>query len=302
MKLIRIFALLGLLGAAATLTSCKKDAVTISQVSFVNTSATYSESQGSINVAVSLSAPQSQDVTVNYSWSSSDSTYLGADFSFPTSGMSLTIPKGQTSGNIQIQIIDDTQIDGPDDVFLTITGTSTNAAISGGANAQTFDLTITDNDVAPANAMQFDLAWGLTTRYADINGANLDFDVLDSVQVDPGTGDITYAHYYQRSDHTTGFETLVLTSSDLDVDYYLYYNYTSGTGGPVYLYITYTPGSGFTNDTGYIGFEGGLPEMGYYNYDGPHTKSGSSISRVIKSESRNGRNYFRISAKDFHHK
>ena len=245
-------------------------------VKFTTATATYAEDKGAINIQVTLSAAQSENVVITYDWVSSDTTtYLGGDFSFLTP-TSFIINKGETTGNLQIQIIDDTQIDPDDNLTFTLTGASGGSVKLGTDTESKFALTITNNDVAKSGSLQTDLKWhlGSVNDKTNINGVNL--DVYLQYNVSYTSSSITNAGDTQTSSkNTAGYETLFLNSTDTDQEYFIVVSYTSGTVGVSYQ-LTLN-GFGYTNTSGTQTLTSS--ESGYSVFWGPFTKSGSTFGR-----------------------
>lgn len=254
--------------------SCSDKTTSPKIVKFTAAQSTFSESSGTVSVPVSISEKETSNVTVTYSWSSpSDTTYLGGDFLIDNIG-SVVITAGQTSGIINLQILDDSQIDGQDAIKLTITAVSGgNAKMSGTEADLSTEILINDNDTAPTDKLQIDITWHLKDRLANINGVNL--DLYSQYNVSASGGSITnIGSTLTSSDNTSGFETIFIGSSDTDQDYYFAINYLSGTSN-----LTYTltlNGLGFTGQSGNGSFASS--DSGYASFWGPFTKSGSTVS------------------------
>src|SRR5882724_3298639 len=185
--------------------SCQKNSdAGPSTAKFLASTATYAEDKGLVNIDITLSSAQAQDVTVQYTWSGAAGTYLDGDFKFGIPG-SIVIKAGETTGSIQLQIIDDTQIDADDVVTLTLSGTSSNAKPSAVASENAFALTITNNDVAPTDKLQVDLVWGTGTTSIDV--VNLDLFAQSGVTLSNNQIS-SQGSTYVSSQATSGFETL----------------------------------------------------------------------------------------------
>jgi len=218
--------------------TCKKESPVAASVSFATPSISYPENAGLISIPIELNIIQNQVVTVSYTWSSPDTTtFLGGDFSFEDPSLTVVIPAGQTTAYIPIQVIDDTQIDGPDSVTLTLSGISPNASLIKSSPGNTFSLAITDNDVVPLYTLQADLVWYLAAnRQLDINGANLDLYLRNGVVVNNANHQIVnQGSVFTSSTHLTGFETIYLNSSAPDSLYYFAIPYVSGSGAVNYI-------------------------------------------------------------------
>lgn len=260
------------------LSSCSKTSDPApATLKFSAPSGTYAEDKGLISIPVTLSRAQSTDVIVNYSWSSTDTTtYLGGDFSV-SSPNSFTIKAGQTTGNLQVQIIDDTQIDKDDKINFLLTGVNTGGVNLGTAAEVSFDLTVTNNEMAPpANQLQIDLVWHMA-KTTNINDVNLDLYLQQNVVYNSGTGAITnIGTSLTSSKNTTGYKTIFLKSTDKDQAYFLVINYA--TGSSTVTFVSTWNGFGHTDDAG----SGKLASSnsGFALFYGPFTKSGSSFGRT----------------------
>ncbi len=108
-------------------------------VTFTQTSQTEIEDPTLVTVTAMLNAVSAQTVTVPLTLSGTATQ--GSDYTISSS--TITIPAGQTSGSITIQIIDDTAFE-PDETVIVTLGSPINAAP--GSNT-TFTLTITNDDL-----------------------------------------------------------------------------------------------------------------------------------------------------------
>jgi hypothetical protein len=254
-----------------TLSSCQKSSDPgQSTAKFSASTATYAEDKGLLNIGVTLSSTQAQDVTLQYTWSGANGTYLDGDFKFVTPG-SIVVKAGETTGNVQIQIIDDTQVDADDVVTLTLSGTSSNAKASAVAGENTFALMITNNDVAPTDKLQVDLVWGTGTTSVDV--VNLDLFAQSGVTVS-NSQISSQGSTYTSSKATSGFETLFIDPAAVDQDYYLVVAYTGGSTA-----VNYTMtlnGLGYSNSSAAQTFA--ASDSGMATFFGPFTKSGSTFT------------------------
>ncbi len=251
-------------------------------IKFTTAMATYAEDKGDINIEATLSAIQSEDVVVSFSWAGTSKTdtaaFLGGDFNFLTP-TSFTIKKGQTKGNLQIQIVDDTQIDVDDKLTFALTGATGGSTKLGSETETKFDLVITNNDNRPSNAMQTDLVWH-TGANDNINDLNLDLYLQYNVSY-TGSSITDKGVTLASSRNTSGFETLSLKSTDTDQKYFIVINFTKiPKSGSFYFTLN---GLGYSN---MVAFDKvATKDAGYASFWGPFTKSGSNVSgRVAGSE------------------
>ena len=125
---------------------------TARQLSVADTSVTEGD-LGTVNATftVSLSSAAAQDVTVDFATADGSAT-APSDYTARTG--TLTIPAGQTSGQIAIVIQGDTQLEGNESFQVNLSNASANATI---ADPQAIG-TIIDNEVAPPSVTINDVA------------------------------------------------------------------------------------------------------------------------------------------------
>ena len=125
---------------------------TARQLSVADTSVTEGD-LGTVNATftVSLSSAAAQDVTVDFATADGSAT-APSDYTARTG--TLTIPAGQTSGQIAIVIQGDTLLEGNESFQVNLSNASANATI---ADAQAIG-TIIDNEVAPPSVTINDVA------------------------------------------------------------------------------------------------------------------------------------------------
>lgn len=113
---------------AGTLISCEEDTVTYGGnnfVSFDNVASTrvqFFENGGTSEVKVNLAFPKPNDVTVSFNVESALAVE-GTDYVVLTPN-NITIPAGETSASIKIQVIDNDVMDDSKPLFITLTGTN----------------------------------------------------------------------------------------------------------------------------------------------------------------------------------
>ncbi len=97
---------------------------------------------GQFHIPVNLSQSSSHDVLVTFTIAGGTAT-AGVDFTVPTN-LTVTIPAGQTSADIVLDVLGDTLDENDEKLNVTLTG-ATNAQFATGAE----EVTITDDDAAP---------------------------------------------------------------------------------------------------------------------------------------------------------
>lgn len=135
-----------LLMAAGLLTSCEEDKVVYGGSDFITldqaneTALTFNETDGTKNIPVLLTMPLKTDLTINFTVSS-ETAIVGEDYNLLTP--TLVIPAGETTGNIQLQIIDDEEFNMPHVLDFTVTGVSNDKIKIGTGQEGSFRKSIT---------------------------------------------------------------------------------------------------------------------------------------------------------------
>ncbi len=113
----------------------------------INPGSTSVNEGSSTNLTVSLSAPYTAAVTVQYSFAGNASP---TDYTPSTTPATVTIPAGQTSVLIPISIVDDTAQEGVETIIVTLdTVTTSNATINNSGGSGQSVITIPANDTNP---------------------------------------------------------------------------------------------------------------------------------------------------------
>ena len=135
----------GSIGGSATACVAQTIAIkSIPRLNFYPTSSTNSEAYTSVNLPVYLSSPTNGTATVNYAVNAAGTTAKsGADYNLASG--TLTFNAGETSKNIVLNVINDTEYENSETVQVTLSSPS-GAGL--GANTS-YTYTITDNDSAP---------------------------------------------------------------------------------------------------------------------------------------------------------
>lgn len=109
-------------------------------VAFTQSNSAVNEDAGTANLTVSLSAASSKTITLNYALGAGTAT-SGVDFNMP--GSSLSFAAGETSKQISIAIINDTDEESSETVLVSLSS-PTNATLSG---ISSYTLTINSSDL-----------------------------------------------------------------------------------------------------------------------------------------------------------
>lgn len=134
--------LLALAVVGASLSACKDDDESSpNTVSFVNSSLSVNEGDGTVEVEVKLDRAADQDIVVGYdiSGTAKDRETTGAsgsyDFQISSDRGELTIPKGESSATINIAITQDAIFEEDETIELELSEASNNVKISESKNA-----------------------------------------------------------------------------------------------------------------------------------------------------------------------
>jgi len=128
------------LGTPSTVTiTILSDDLQLTTVGFATDAATFGEADGTISLAVVLSAVSAVDVTVD--WSTADGTAVAGD-DFDADAGVLTIPAGEMTGTVEVSLIDDAQ---PEDAesFSVILADPVGADLGAVTSSS---ITVTDDD------------------------------------------------------------------------------------------------------------------------------------------------------------
>lgn len=159
-------------------------------LTFENSTIEVSEGDGTIYVPLSINNSLSQDLSVEYLVAGSATE--GLDYSVTGSGL-VVIPAGQTTASVEIHLVDDQVLEGPESILLTIYQTSHPDIEIGDFGS--VNISIIDNDLAmkpssaivlPGEILSFDVIGG---------DGNYSFEILQEVNsiIAPSTGQMTAA-------------------------------------------------------------------------------------------------------------
>ncbi|MGB1250329.1 MAG: Calx-beta domain-containing protein [Candidatus Promineifilaceae bacterium] len=176
------------------------------------------EGAASVTLNVSLSAASTQNVTVNYATSNKTAT-AGQDYTTKT-GI-LTIPAGQTSGDIVVALLDDTTVETPPETFV-VTLLSSNLA---NITTKEATVTITDNDSVTSGLTIADLTVNesagnasvvvtlanASAQVVTVNYATSDDSAANSSDYTAAAGILTIA-----ANQTSGTITIPITNDTMD--------------------------------------------------------------------------------------
>lgn len=209
------------LALLVSIASCSDDSESSPVISFETSASTVDEDASTVTVSLVLSKAASKDVTGTLSLSGTAA--LNGDYSIED--LSFTIPEGETSLDIDVDIIDEDLLEAdPKELVIELTDVS---GASVGQNG-TFTLTIHDNEEYPGEGeLQIDLSW-TAGEGVDIDKADLDLWILSNVVFDEDNN-IEDADYYVTSENELGFESIRLAPDDPDQDYYIAVFYYEGT-------------------------------------------------------------------------
>ncbi len=223
-------AVLGL-DSYATVTIANDDAelpsVTISTTNYV---AEGDSGSSNADVTVYLSAPSSQDITVDYA-TANGSAMDDSDYT-PTTG-TLTFAAGETSQTISVPVSGDATVEGDENFYISLT-TPTHAVLGLDSYA---NVTISNDDVAPPNiaittlnsvlegnsgSSNADLmvtlsapsSQDITVDYATTNGS-----AMDDSDYSPAMGTLTFAA--GETSQTISIPVLGDTSPESDENFYV---------------------------------------------------------------------------------
>lgn len=258
--------------AAALMASCSDET---EYGGFEETSGTATESSGQHAITIDLGMTTSASTTISYRVGGSaalDADYrLTSSMNYYSDALSVTVPAGESTATIDFEIIDDEQVERFDEVvYFEITAIS-DASIADNFRETTYVFEIEDDDDAPENALQVDLAWNLGDGVR-INASDFDLYLADTIEVD-GEGLVTRYHVVDQIQSTRreGFESITIPHALPDRPYYIVIEYVSGEN-TAELLLQFNATNVQRSAMGWVSSE----SLGRALYYGPVTKSGSS--------------------------
>lgn len=140
------------------------------------TSASGDENVTNPNIEVALNFTLGQDATVNYAATGGDAT--GGNVDYLLESGTLTIAEGQSSANISLGIIDDSDVEDDETIEITLTTPSDNVALGGNT---VFTYTIHDDDNPESRTVEFATAGPGAGDEAtpSVTGVNVNINVPD---------------------------------------------------------------------------------------------------------------------------
>lgn len=259
-----------LLLTGLALTSCSKSGDDVSAVvKFSELAKSVKESDGQVSLGVSLGSVTTEDVVLQFSVTGT--AVLNGDYIMQTTTDStLTIPKGSSSSNIVLKLINDKAIESTKTIEITLKAISSGHTLSTNALDLTGTISVEDDDTAPTDGIQVDLTWDKGSK------AEMDLYLLTGVEFD-ADGNILNADQTNSlsSVNEEGFQTVSLPSSAPDGSYYVVVEYYQGNRD--INYVVNINGASYTNVSGGGSFTSS--QVGYYTYrNSAIVKSGSAYT------------------------
>ncbi len=191
------------LGSYSTHTYTISDDDSKPTIQFSGTTGGASEQTGNVNLVLTLSEESGLDAEVDYSL---NGPALGDSVDYKLASGPITIPAGQSTANLALEIIDDDLYELSEDIILTLLAEPTNASLG---NNQTYTYTITDND--PMSTVAFSTVSSSDSESVTIANlevsltqpAGLDVSVNYTVTGGTATGAGDYADYALSSGTAT---------------------------------------------------------------------------------------------------
>ena len=216
------------------------DGVTVPQVSFAMSEIQAVESDGIVEVQVTVSSPSPTAITVTYTLGgtaldeeTADEQDRLSDYSIANAG-TLTIPANQTTATIEVKLESDILLEDDlsttevefETIDLTITAVSQNAAVSAN-NAVEIQVT------QEAGFLVF-LHWGWDEEQEEHVYTDVDMDLILWEENASGVLRPTQGSFASGFDE---FEFVFLGVGLADGNYGLSYNYTAGTEDPMHFNV-----------------------------------------------------------------
>lgn len=227
--------LLLIIALGITLPSCKEDEPFVKpKLSFSESTNTFKESDGEVEIEVTIDKAYAKDIEIDYSISGTagEKVKVGAnaayDYEITSDYLKVEIPAGETKGIIKLEFISDVAIEDDETIEIQI------------EEVDSEEIEITRDDEINITLKQEDglvvvLEWGVE---ANPKYLNVDMDLFLWVEDAGGTLGITQFRSADAS--VTSPELFFLPTAALDDGTYgLSCNYYSGTVDPMNFQVTY---------------------------------------------------------------
>lgn len=267
---------LGLLG------SCREEPeVTPSLISFEEEVYVFSESDVFAFIPIQLDRPQFSYVGYNLQATAANATTN-------TNGTEIMVgavfPKiiygGNQSGGIHIYLYNDADVDGADEMDVTLVPETKNVKTD--PERGTVRIIVRDDDDVPADELHIHANW-LPKDYAFagrpfLSSYDITLNLLYDVVLDEDG--IADSKVFKQSAHTDKYQDIVLSASDPDREYYLQFIYRDvarSIKDPTITGKLKLNGFGHTDGNGNT-WTFTIDEEGYYVYLGPFKKEGATFT------------------------
>ena len=213
--------------------------------SFQATEGEGNEDVGTVSIEVVLSDESSENIEIPFTLGGSAS--LNGDYRVSSSP--LIVPAGSTTASIELSIVDDEVIESiaiqgqelvevtSKDVVVTLSSEDGNVSID--EVADTFTYSIIDEDFVTVTGMKCDLVWSVQGTN-DSDQINLDMFAIYDVVIEDGVVTDLTAYEDDEGTKSSGFETLEIATTAPDAEYYVFFQYTSGSGNAEWEFFGYT--------------------------------------------------------------
>lgn len=208
---------------AVLVASCGDDSPKKSTVRFLQSSATYSETDFYLlKIPVAIEPERNQTTSIKVTWDRTDTTaFLGGDFEFDNT---VTIKSFNKELFLEVHIFDDKQLDGDDVITFELSDPTNSVATSDKPGESQFVLTIKDNEQYPGGYLQADLTWNMKDPMADVRDISMELYALTDLTI--VNNSIVGNPKIIASNTETGFKTVNIPQFETGKDYYLavYFN------------------------------------------------------------------------------
>jgi flagellar capping protein FliD len=266
---------LSLLSLALSITGCDDDESTNS-ASLAFEKSVVEVTEATATVRITLESTRALDADTEVSVDIGGNAYLNGDYKLKTS-LPVIMEKGSTEAFIDIEIIDESILENIDDsITLRLQSVVNPESVTINTDRSITHVIITDNDLSQQDVLQIDLLWNLGEG-KDIDEVDLDLYLATNVVIEDNQ--VIDAFIYNGSENSAGFESLSLTSTDQDDEYYIVVYYKEGSTS--FEYSISLNGAGYENVVVTDQFTSS--DSGYAVFFGPIMKSGNSFSRSKKN-------------------
>lgn len=270
------------------ITSCKDDEKPKAKIAFTEVESELLESDGTIDVTITLDKAASETIVLSYSLAGTATKFgtSGGDYEINPDGGTITIPKGESEVDIEIEVLDNDGFEvnladqiAFETVVITITG-----IVSGPGELGT------ENLVHTVSIFEDDMLIVLTWDGSDTDDTDVDMDFFIWFD-DPEDAVDDLVYLGGSATEGTDSEGLIIPSFFPDTDFGFSYVYYSGTDDDLDFEVNFINFGGTVNGDAQATSTGNYGLVNINKYD----EEDAPAPQIIQTTVKNGVNYTNLS-------